>query len=96
MHYTQVLIKPLVSEKSNTVKELQNQAAFVVHPDANKYQIRDAVESLFNVKVDRVNIVRRKSIQKTKFGRAAGKVSGYKKAYVSLAAGEKIEFFEGV
>jgi len=96
MHNTQILIKPLVSEKSNIIKEFQNQVAFVVHPDANKYQVRDAVESLFNVKVVRVNIVRRKSFQKTKFGRAAGKVPGFKKAYVSLAAGEKIEFFEGV
>ncbi len=96
MHNTQILIKPLVSEKSNIIKEFHNQVAFVVHPDANKYQIRDAVESLFNVKVDRVNVVRRRSIQKTKFGRASGKVSGYKKVYVSLAAGEKIEFFEGV
>jgi len=96
MHNTQILIKPLVSEKSNIIKEFQNQVAFVVHPDANKYQVRDAVESLFNVKVVRVNIVRRKSFRKTKFGRAAGKVPGFKKAYVSLAAGEKIEFFEGV
>jgi large subunit ribosomal protein L23 len=96
MHHTQILIKPLVSEKSNTIKEYLNQAAFLVHPDANKYQVRDAVESLFNVKVDRVNIVRRRPTQKTKFGRPAGKVPGFKKAYVSLAAGEKIEFFEGV
>lgn len=96
MHNTQILIKPLVSEKSNTIKDLQNQVVFLVHPDANKYQVRNAVESLFNVRVDRINIVRRKSIEKTKFGRAAGKISGYKKAYVSLASGEKIEFFEGV
>ncbi|WP_028574926.1 50S ribosomal protein L23 [Desulfonatronovibrio hydrogenovorans] len=96
MHKTQVLIKPLVSEKSTAIKEVQNQVAFVVHPDANKYQIKEAVEALFNVKVDRVNVIRRKSIQRKRFGRPTGRVSGFKKAYVSLAAGEKIEFFEGV
>ncbi len=96
MHKTQILIKPLVSEKSNTIKEIQNQVAFIVHTHANKYQIREAVESLFNVRVDRVNIIRRRPGRKTRFGRASGNVSGYKKAYVSLAAGEKIEFFEGV
>ena len=96
MHMTQILIKPLVSEKSTLLKEVQNKVIFAVHPNANKFQVRDAVESLFNVKVDGVNIVKRKPVQRTKFGRAAGKESGMKKAYVSLAAGEKIEFFEGV
>ncbi|MFO7728471.1 MAG: 50S ribosomal protein L23 [Desulfonatronovibrio sp.] len=96
MHNTQILIKPLVSEKSNLIKELQNQVAFIIHSDANKYQVKDAVESLFNVKVDRVNIVRRKPTLRKKFGRSSGTISGFKKAYVSLAAGEKIEFFEGV
>ncbi|MFP4083591.1 MAG: 50S ribosomal protein L23 [Desulfonatronovibrio sp.] len=96
MHNTQILIKPLISEKSNLIKEFQNQVAFIIHSDANKYQVKDAVESLFNVKVDRVNIVRRKPTLRKKFGRSAGTVPGFKKAYVSLAAGEKIEFFEGV
>lgn len=96
MHKTQILIKPLVSEKSTLLKEVQNQVIFAVHPNANKFQVRDAVESLFNVKVNSVNIVKRKPVHRTKFGRAAGKESGMKKAYVSLAAGEKIEFFEGV
>lgn len=96
MHNTQILVKPLVSEKSNILKDYENKVAFIVHPDANKYQVRDAVESLFNVRVDSVNIVRRKPTQKKRFGRTTGTVSGCKKAYVSLAAGEKIEFFEGV
>ncbi|MFP4127856.1 MAG: 50S ribosomal protein L23 [Desulfonatronovibrio sp.] len=96
MDKTQILIKPLVSEKSNLIKELQNQVVFFVHPGANKYQVRDAVESMFNVRVDRVNIVRRRPVGRTRFGRQTGRVSGYKKAYVSLAAGDKIDFFEGV
>lgn len=96
MHKTQILIKPLVSEKTSVIKEVQNQVTFLVHPSANKYQVKDAVESLFNVKVDRVNMVRRRPVARKRFGRVSGKESGFKKAYVSLAAGEKIEFFEGV
>ncbi|MCA1743304.1 MAG: 50S ribosomal protein L23 [Desulfovibrionales bacterium] len=63
MHKTQILIKPLVSEKSTLLKEVQNQVVFAVNPNANKFQVRDAVESLFNVKVDSVNIVKRKPVQ---------------------------------
>ncbi len=96
MDYTQILIKPLISEKANMAKELANQVAFYVHPKANKIEIKKAVEKAFDVKVEGVNVVRRKPAVRKRFGRAMGKVSGYKKAYVTLAAGEKIEFFEGV
>ncbi len=96
MHSTQVLIRPVVSEKSNDLKEVQNKVVFAVHPGANKFQVKSAVESIFNVKVDKVNIMRRSSLQRKKFGRVSGKIPGYKKAFVTLAAGDKIEFFEGV
>lgn len=96
MHYTQVLIKPLISEKATMAKELTNQVVFHVHPDANKLQIKEAVEKAFSVKVDSVNVTRRKPQIKSRFGRARGVTPGYKKAYVALKPGEKIELFEGV
>ena len=96
MDYTQILIKPLISEKATTAKEVANQVVFYVHPDANKVQIGVAVEKAFNVKVTDVNVVRRRPRPRTRFGRVTGREAGYKKAYVTLAEGEKIELFEGV
>lgn len=99
MDYTQILIKPLISEKGTFLKEESNQVAFFVHTGANKVQIKKAVEEAFGVKVEAVNVVVKKPLAKM-FSRGrkrlAGRVSGYKKAYVTLAAGSKIEFFEGV
>lgn len=96
MESTQVLLRPLISEKSTSLKELSNQVAFVVHSAANKIDVKRAVESVFGVKVSAVNIVKYRPRTKKKFGRVVGKISGYKKAYVSLGEGGKIDFFEGV
>lgn len=96
MDYTQILIKPVISEKATDIKEASNQVAFYVLPSANKTEVKKAVESAFDVKVDSVRIVRKRPGLRRKFGRVVGKLSGYKKAYVKLSAGEKIEFFEGV
>ncbi len=96
MQYTDILLKPLVSEKANLAKETANQVAFFVHPGANKVEIQKAVEEAFGVKVTAVNVVRKQASRRSRFGRKGGRVSGYKKAYVTLAEGQKIEFFEGV
>lgn len=96
MESAQVLLKPLISEKTTGMKALGNQIAFRVHAAANKIDVQRAVEGVFGVKVTAVNIVRYRPRQRTKFGRAVGKIAGYKKAYVSLAPGDKIDFFEGV
>jgi large subunit ribosomal protein L23 len=96
MSYANVLIKPLVSEKATKAKESANQVIFFVAPKANKMEIKRAVEEAFKVKVTEVNVVRRRPLVRSKMGRPTGKISGYKKAYVTLAAGDKIEFFEGV
>lgn len=96
MDYTQILIKPLVTEKATMAKETANQVGFFVHPQANKIEVKKAVEKAFSVKVTAVNIVRKRPSQRRRFGRAVGHDSGYKKAYVTLAAGDKIELFEGV
>jgi len=96
MEYANILIKPLVSEKATHMKDTANQVVFFVHPDANKIEVRRAVEKAFSVKVEAVQIVKRKPLARSRFGKATGRISGYKKAYVTLAQGEKIEFFEGV
>jgi large subunit ribosomal protein L23 len=96
MDYTKILIKPLVSEKASLVKETANKVVFFVHPEANKLQIRRAVEEAFSVKVEGVDVVRRRPRGRMKYGRKQGRISGYKKAYITLAPGDKIELFEGV
>ena len=96
MDYSKVLLKPVVSEKANDAKEQSNHVSFFVHPDSNKVEVKKAVEAAFDVKVESVNIVRKKAMPRKKFGRTTGRIPGYKKAYVKLAAGDKIEIFEGV
>lgn len=96
MDYSQVIIRPLVSEKATTMKDEANQVAFYVNPGANKVEIKKAVEKAFNVSVTNVRVVSKKPGLRKRQGRVVGKVSGYKKAYVTLAEGAKIEFFEGV
>lgn len=96
MDYTQIILKPIITEKASFMKEENNQVAFLVSPRANKIEIKKAVEDAFKVKVEDVKVVVRKSAPKTRHGRVVGKVAGFKKAYVTLAEGQKIEFFEGV
>lgn len=96
MESTQILLRPLISEKSTGLKELGNQVAFFVHAAANKIDVQRAVESIFGVNVSAVNIINYRPRTRKKFGKVVGKLSGYKKAYVTLAPGDKIDFFEGV
>jgi large subunit ribosomal protein L23 len=96
MNYTKILIKPLVSEKATFLKEEAQQVTFFVAPSANKIEIKKAVEEAYNVKVAGVNVVKRRPQPRVRTGRTVGQIPGFKKAYVTLAAGEKIEFFEGV
>lgn len=86
-----VIIRPVVSERSYSKME-ENKYTFEVAKNANKYQIKDAVEELFNVKVTRVNTLTVKS--KTKRVRyVAGKTRTWKKAVVTLREGDAIEIF---
>lgn len=96
MDYSQIIMKPLVSEKATFVKEGANQVAFYVNPRANKIEIKQAVEEAFKVTVTEVRVLTKKSVARIRQGRTVGKVAGHKKAYVTLAPGQKIEFFEGV
>ena len=96
MDYTQVLIKPLLTEKTSILKDAVEQVTFFVHPAANKIEIKRAVEKVFDVKVLAVNVANKASVDRRRQGRVIGRVSGCKKAYVTLAQGDKIAFFEGV
>ena len=91
----QVIRKPLITEKSNRQKEEGNQIAFVVDPKATKIEIRQAVEKLFKVKVQRVHTMNLVGKRK-RMGKFFGWKSDWKKAIVTLKEGDRIEFFEGV
>jgi large subunit ribosomal protein L23 len=93
MHASQVLIKPIVSEKSYAATT-RGSYTFKVHPDAHKTQIRQAVEELFSVKVERVNVVKVAAKPKRR-GLHRGTRPGWKKAVVQLRPGDTIEIFEG-
>ncbi|HEY3065270.1 MAG TPA: 50S ribosomal protein L23 [Methylomirabilota bacterium] len=89
-----IIIRPLMTEKSMRQKEEQNTVAFQVRPDANKVEIRSAVESVFNVKVMSVRTASFEGKLK-RMGRHQGRRPSWKKAIVTLAAGHKIELVEG-
>jgi large subunit ribosomal protein L23 len=89
-----VLIRPLMTEKSMQQKETLNTVAFRVRPDANKVEIRAAVESVFNVKVTAVRTASYEGKLK-RMGRFQGRRSDWKKAVVTLAPGHKIDLVEG-
>jgi large subunit ribosomal protein L23 len=91
----EVLKKPLITEKSTTQKETMNQLSFEVDRSANKVEIRRAVEKVLNVRVLNVRTIQMKGKVK-RVGRVQGKRRGWKKAVVTLAPGEHVEFFEGV
>ena len=90
----QIIVGPVVSEKSTRVAEKRNQAEFKVMPDAQKSEIKAAVEALFGVKVLGVQTLNVKGKTK-RFGQSAGRRSDWKKAYVTLAAGQQIDFAGG-
>lgn len=94
MELRDILIRPVITEKSTQLMS-EGKYTFRVPLTANKIQIRQAVEKIFNAKVEKVATIR--VLGKTKrMGRNQGKRSDYKKAIVTLKAGETIEFFEGV
>jgi large subunit ribosomal protein L23 len=86
--------KPLVTEKTTKMME-ENKYCFLVDPKANKTQIRQAVEQIFNVKVKAVNTLNLLGKMK-KMGRHEGRRPSWKRAIVTLEKGSRIEYFEGV
>jgi large subunit ribosomal protein L23 len=86
---------PLVTEKTTLQKEIDNQVTFKVDRDANRVEIKDAVEKNFNIKVKQVRTIQVKGKIKQR-GRIIGKKKDWKKAIVTLMPGQRIDFFEGV
>ena len=96
-----VLRRPLITEKNTRLIEENNQYSFEVDPQANKPQIRDAVEKTFNVRVKAVNTLNVKPKPKSRYasrrgGRITGAKPGWKKAIVTLYPGQRIDIFEQV
>jgi large subunit ribosomal protein L23 len=91
----QVIVRPVISEKSYNLIETEGQYTFQVDRRANKNQIKRAIESSFDVRVDKVNTVNVKSKPKRQ-GLTRGRTATWKKAVVKLAEGDRIELFEGV
>jgi large subunit ribosomal protein L23 len=97
----EIVLRPVISEKSID-ESSRGKYTFAVHPDANKIQIKAAIEELYKadkVTVVAVNVMTRqpqKKVTGTRRGRVVGRISGWRKAVITLAPGQKIQFFEGV
>jgi large subunit ribosomal protein L23 len=90
----EVVKGPIITEKGTLVSELGNQVVFKVHPRANKIEIQQAIEALFKVKVTKVRTSRQLG-KVRRVGKHLGRRPDWKKAYVTLAEGNRIDFFEG-
>ena len=93
------IVKPLVTEKVTDLTEKHNVFCFVVRPEANKLQIQNEVEALYNVKVVSVNTVNYAGKNKSRYTKAGllrGKTNAFKKAYATLKEGESIDFFSNI
>jgi large subunit ribosomal protein L23 len=95
MDHRDVILKPVVSEKSYALLDT-NAYTFIVHPDANKIEIRQAVEAIFNVKVAKVNTLNRPGKRRrNRKSFTYGKRSDTKRAVITLIEGDRIDLFEG-
>lgn len=95
----EIIVKPVLSEKMTEMNDKLNKVAFVVAQDANKITVKKAVEEMYNVKVTDVNIVRYQGKSKsryTKAGMISGRTASYKKAIVTLAQGDSIDFYSNI
>lgn len=91
----EIIIRPLITEKTSIQKELNNQLSFEVDRRANRVEIKQAIESIFKVRVAAVKTMQITGKTKQR-GRITGKRRDWKKAIVKLMPGERIDFFEGV
>lgn len=95
MHLEQVLVKPLLTEKSSGETDNTNRYVFEVARKANKHQIKQAVEQLFDVKVVGVNTAVLPG-SKRRYGRFLKKTQSFKKAYIQIQDGQKLDLFKGI
>jgi len=94
-----ILKKPIITEKTNMLSEKRNKFTFEVEPTANKLQIKDAVEEMYNVDVLAVNTLIRPRKERSRFTKAGllkGKTKLVKKAVVTVADGETIDFYTDI
>jgi large subunit ribosomal protein L23 len=94
-----IILKPLVTEKMTAITTKFNRFGFIVRPDANKLEIKKEVESLYNVTVISVNTIRYAGKTKSRFTKAGllkGRANAYKKAIVTLKAGDTIDFYSNI
>ncbi|HRD39735.1 MAG TPA: 50S ribosomal protein L23 [Bacteroidia bacterium] len=94
-----ILVKPIITEKMTAQAEKLNRYGFVVDKTANKLEIKDAVEKMYNVKVASVNTqqyIGKVKVRNTTRGMAVGRVSRHKKAIVTLKQGEVIDFYASI
>lgn len=95
----EILVKPIVTEKMSEQSEKLNRYGFIVNKDANKIQIKKAVEQFYNVTVENVNTITygpKRKTRYTKAGLISGKTNAFKKAIVTLAKGEIIDFYSNI
>lgn len=90
----EIIQAPLITEKGSLLVEKNNQVLFKVRPDANKIEVKKAIEALFKVKVLKVRMIRYLG-KVRRVGKNIGRLPQWKKAYVTLKEGDKIDFFGG-
>ncbi len=94
-----IIHKPIITEKMTAISEKLNQYGFIVDKNANKIQIKNAVNELYGVEVESVNTMNfsgKTKSRNTKAGFITGKTNAYKKAIVTLAEGETIDFYSNI
>ncbi|MGS2738599.1 50S ribosomal protein L23 [Sinomicrobium sp. M5D2P17] len=94
-----VLIKPIITEKVTADSEVNNRYGFIVNGNANKLEIKDAVETAYGVSVEKVRTMNygpKRSVRYTKAGIQYGKTNAYKKAIVQVAEGDTIDFYSNI
>ena len=93
-----IIKKPVITEKMTAISEKLNRFAFIVDKNANKYQIKDAIEKLYDVveSVNTMNYAGKKKSRYTKSGVISGRTAAFKKAIVTLKEGETIDFFSNI
>jgi large subunit ribosomal protein L23 len=95
----QILIKPIITEKAEILSENQNQYSFVVNKEANKVEIRKAVEEMYSVNVVAVNTIitpGKVKVRGTRSGYQTGRITPIKKAVVTVEEGDTIDFYSGI
>ncbi|MBR0273018.1 MAG: 50S ribosomal protein L23 [Bacteroidaceae bacterium] len=93
------IIKPLVTEKMTNITEKQNKFGFIVRPEANKVEIKNEVEALYNVTVTDISTARYAGKNKSRYTKAGlikGRTNAFKKAIVTLKEGETIDFYSNI